>query len=483
MKFIIKLHPEIAIKSKSVRKRFTKLLENNIRLGLKVVGTHFVVKNLWDKLIVSHPSDELVDEAIDTLQRIPGIVQFLQVTEYPFETVHDIYEVVHDAFKESLQNKSFWVKVKRHGNHDFTSVDVSRYVGGGLNQNVPGVKVQLKNPDEEINLEVKQDHFFLVSRKILGMGGFPLPTQDDVLSLISGGFDSGVATYLMMRKGSRSHFCFFNLGGAAHEIGVKQVSQYLWKRYSFTHRVKFITVDFEPVVAEILENIDNGYMGVILKRMMMRAAAAVADKLNIKAIVTGESIGQVSSQTITNLNVIDRVTPQLILRPLLHFDKHEIIQIAREIGTEDFAKTMPEYCGVISRSPTVAAKLEKVEAEEQKFDFSVLDRVLAAAPVRDIRDIETETREQVPEIALVSDIPEGTEIVDIRAPDEEDANPLTLESTPVHCIPFFKLATKFEELDSSKQYLLYCERGVMSKLQALLLHEQGHTNVKVYQPK
>ncbi|TMP13419.1 tRNA 4-thiouridine(8) synthase ThiI, partial [Pseudoalteromonas ruthenica] len=91
--------------------------------------------------------------------------------------------------------------------------------------------------------------------------GFPLPTQEDVLSLISGGFDSGVATYQMMRKGARTHFLFFNLGGAAHEIGVKQVSHFLWNRFSSTHKVKFITVDFEPVVAEILENVENGQMG------------------------------------------------------------------------------------------------------------------------------------------------------------------------------------------------------------------------------
>ena len=115
------------------------------------------------------------------------------------------------------------------------------------------------------------------------MAGFPLPTQDDVLSLMSGGFDSGVASYQMIRKGARTHFLFFNLGGAAHEIGVKQASYYLWKQYSSTHKVKFITVDFEPVVAEILENVENSQMGVVLKRMMMRAGSTVAEKLNIQA--------------------------------------------------------------------------------------------------------------------------------------------------------------------------------------------------------
>ena len=93
------------------------------------------------------------------------------------------------------------------------------------------------------------------------MGGFPIATQEDVLSLMSGGFDSGVASYQMIKKGARTHYCFFNLGGAAHEVGVKQVSYYLWNKFGASHRVKFFAVDFEPVVEEILENIENGLDG------------------------------------------------------------------------------------------------------------------------------------------------------------------------------------------------------------------------------
>ena len=114
---------------------------------------------------------------------------------------------------------------------------------------------------------------------------------------------------------------------------MKQVSYYLWNKFGASHKVKFFAIDFEPVVGEILENIDNGHMGVILKRMMMRAAAQVAERMGIQSLVTGESLGQVSSQTLTNLNVIDRVTDTLILRPLVAYDKQDIIDIARKIGT------------------------------------------------------------------------------------------------------------------------------------------------------
>ncbi len=484
MKLIVKLHPEIAIKSKSVRKRFTRLLENNIRLSLRPIDENVVVKNLWDKLEVqSQVEDEQIKaELIDQLKRVPGIIQFLEVSGFKFETFDDIYQPVFAAYKDELQGKSFCVKVKRSGEHDFTSVDVARYVGGGLNQNVEGASVKLKNPEKVIHLEIKNDNAYIVTAIHQGMGGFPLPTQDDVLSLISGGFDSGVASYLMIRKGSRTHYCFFNLGGAAHEIGVKQVSHYLWSKFSKTHKVKFVSVDFEPVVAEILENVENGQMGVVLKRMMMRAASMVAEKMGVKAIVTGESIGQVSSQTIANLSVIDRVTPTLIIRPLIHHDKQDIIDIARDIGTEDFAKTMPEYCGVISKNPTVSAKLERIEQEETNFDFSILERVVQEADVKDIRDIAKEAETELPEVETVSEIPEGTVIIDVRAPQEEEESPLELDDIEVACIPFFKVASKFPDLDQSKNYLLYCDRGVMSKLQALLLKEQGYSNVNIFQP-
>jgi len=314
------------------------------------------------------------------------------------------------------------------------------------------------------------------------VGGFPIATQEDVLSLLSGGFDSGVASYMMIRRGCRTHYCFFNLGGAAHEIGVKQVAYYLWNKYGASHRIKFVSVPFEPVVAEILEKVENSQMGVILKRMMMRAASRVAERMRIQALVTGESLGQVSSQTLTNLSVIDRVTDTLILRPLITSDKQEIINTARQIGTADFAETMPEYCGVISKKPTVKAVMGKIEAEEANFDFGCLDQALAESRVYDIRELAEEAASQVIEVESVSGFDDNQVVLDIRAPEEEEECPLMLENVEVQHMPFYQLSTRFDSLDQSKTYLLYCDRGVMSKLQALYLHEQGFTNVKVYRP-
>lgn len=483
MKFIIKLFPEITIKSQTVRLRFIKILTSNIRNVLKPLGEEISVVRNWDNIEVRVKGETKHDEICDMLGRIPGIHHILEVEEKPFTSLHHIYEMTHESYGASLENKTFCVRVKRRGKHEFSSIEAERYIGGGLNQHIPSAKVKLKDPDTTVHLEIEDDKLILVKSRIEGIGGFPIGTQEDVLSLISGGFDSGVSSYMLMRRGCRVHYCFFNLGGAAHEIGVKQIAHYLWNRFGSSHKVRFIAVNFEPVVAEILEKVDDGQMGVVLKRMMVRAASKVAERYGVQAIVTGEALGQVSSQTLTNLRLIDNASDTLVLRPLISHDKEQIIKLARQIGTEDFAKTMPEYCGVISKSPTVKAVKARIEAEEANFDFAILESVVEQAQNIDIRQIAQESLEKVPEIEMVSELSiENEVILDIRSIDEFEDKPLNVNGMEVKHIPFYKLSTQFGDLPKDKTYLLYCDRGVMSRLQALYLKEQGYENIKVYRP-
>lgn len=482
LEFIIKLHPEISIKSKSVRKRQTLLLERNLKTILKQVDDNVLITNHYDHLTVQSLHVECRAAMVDRLACIPGIVAFSQMQTCSFKDLHDIFEQVATVYVPQLAHKTFCVRVRRQGEHPFSSLEAERYIGGGLNQRVTSAKVQLKKPEITIKLEIKQDKFLLVAETFRGMGGFPLPSQSDVLSLISGGYDSAVASYFMIRKGLRTHYLFFNLGGAAHEAGVREMAFYLWQKYSLSHRVKFVSVDFAPIVAEILEKVESGLMGVVLKRLMMRAASRVAENLGIKAIVTGESIGQVASQTIANLAVIDSVTDTLILRPLIYQDKQEIIDLARQIGVEELARTMPEYCGVISKSPTVNAVLSDVIATEQAIDPQILETVLSQSKVLDIRTVEYQAEQQARAVATEEILPPQAVVLDIRVQDDAEAKPLVLRHHQVINIPFFRLASKFAELDQQKQYYCYCERGVMSRLQALLLQEMGYQNVAVYRP-
>jgi thiamine biosynthesis protein ThiI len=483
MHFIVKVFPEIFIKSMPVRKRMIRQLRDNLRKLLSHQGVAIDVQRDWEKIeIVSPAADEATTARVaEILARTPGIANFSLIHAYPLGDLETIFQHVLPHWRDALAGKTFCVRVRRHGTHEFGSTDVEKYVGGGLLEHSNAAGVSLKNPQITVPLEIKWDRLFVVTSKTRGLGGFPLGEQDPVLSLISGGFDSTVSTYLCIKRGLRAHYCFFNLGGRAHELGVKEVAYFLWNKYGASHRVKFVTVPFENVVSEILEKVDNAYMGVVLKRMMLRAAEQVATGLEIPALVTGESVAQVSSQTLINLSVIDQVTNMLVLRPLATMDKGDIIDISRQIGTETFAASMPEYCGVISVSPTTRARMHRVEQVEANFDSEVLTQAIASRIEQNIDEIVDELGADL-SVLLVADLQPEHVVIDIRHPDEVNLAPLQLASATVHTIPFYSLNKQFPQLQANQQYLLYCEKGVMSQLHAAHLKDAGHTNVGVYRP-
>lgn len=484
MHFIVKPFPEIFVKSLPVRKRLTRMLAQNLkRLFREIEGAQ--VHSDFEKLEVSIPDvRENRDRAIEILLNAPGINQFSETLTFNFDSLEHIAEICQSHIAERIFDKTFVVRVKRSGKQEFKSTDVERYVGGYLLHNTGARGVDLHTPDIRVQLEIRQQKLFIIGETWQGLGGFPLGSQEKVLSLISGGFDSSVASYLATRRGLVTHYLFFNLGGRAHEIGVKEVAHYLWQKYSRSHPVKFITVPFEDVVNEILINIPKSYMGVALKRMMLRAAEKIAEQYEFKALVTGESVAQVSSQTLANLAVIDSISEMLILRPLATMDKIEIIKIARAIGTEDFAASMPEYCGVISRKPTTNARHHIIEDAETSFDFSILDRAVANHKTESMADLPDSVTE-IPVDIYELPVPEAV-IVDVRHPDEVLNQPVPeaihSDNELIH-IPYFRIQKEFARTDSKKRYLLYCDKGVMSRLHAELLLEGGYRNVGVYRPR
>lgn len=479
MLFLVKLFPEITIKSRPVRKRFIRQLRKNLKSVLSLVVEDVVVRGEWDSLEVEVPDTANKDQVIERLASTPGISLFLEVERYELPDMDGMLALALTHYKARLKGRTFAVRCKRMGTHPYSSVDVERFVGAGLNQGTEAAGVKLVDPDVTVAMEIRDNAFYMVAEQHQGLGGFPLGCQDSVLSLISGGFDSAVSSYLCLSRGLQTHYCFFNLGGKAHELAVKELALFLWMKYHSSHRVKFVSVPFEGVVAEILQKVDNAQMGVILKRMMLRAADHVARQLGIQALVTGESVAQVSSQTLTNLAVIDQVSETLVLRPLATTDKQQIIDIAREIGTEEFSRNIPEYCAVISRNPTTKARPERIEREESHFDFQVLQDAIASARTQLITELDEDIASGTPEVEVVQVINNGDIVIDIRHPDEVDSSPLTLGDSTILNIPFYSLRSSFEDLDPNQNFLLYCDRGMMSRLHAAHLLDEGFKNVSV----
>ncbi|MDX1635598.1 MAG: tRNA uracil 4-sulfurtransferase ThiI [Marinobacter sp.] len=482
MKLLIRPAPEVTIKSKPVRRHQMRHLRQNIRKLLKQLDERIRVDGAWDRVVVTAPADA-PDPAlvIENLRRIPGISTIQEIAEFPLRGLDDMAERALAAFAGRLQGRSFAVRARRQGNHDFRSDQVNCHVGRVLLERSGAARVDLKHPEVLVRIEIQQDSYHIAHHRHRGLGGYPLGSVESVMTLISGGYDSSVAAYLMLRRGIRSHFLFFNLGGTAHEVGVRQVVHYLWSRYGASHSAKFISVPFEGVVAEIMRSVNHRHWGVVLKRQMLRAAAEIAARNNAAGLVTGDAVAQVSSQTMTNLNVVDRACDQVVLRPLIAMDKEEIIRLATEIGTEAFARNMPEYCGVISQKPVTRAKLPRIESDEALMDPQALADAVAGrseCPVDQLMAplVTPEEVEMVTTPAL------GDVIIDLRHPSEGERSPLALTGNPVMKIPFYQLSEELATLPADRQYLLYCDRGTMSRLHAGHLRAAGYDNIRVYAP-
>ncbi len=477
-KFILKLFPEIMVKGASAKKQMVQQLYSNLQTLLHDIDETVAIKKFSDKIEVVTPVTVL-EKVRNTLLHTPGIEQVLEALQFDkMETLEQIKEKVCEVAAPDIEGKSFVVRAKRTGSHPFNSSEMERVIGGYTLAHSNADRVDLHTPEETVRIELINNQLNIITRKYAGLGGFPIGTQGDVLSLMSGGFDSTVASYLTMKRGIKTHFIFFNLGGAAHEIGVKQVSLYLWSRYGASHPVKFVSVPFDSVVEEIFRSTAETYMGVTLKRLMLMAAEKIADEMNIDALVTGESVAQVSSQTLRNLALIDQVTNKLVLRPLATFNKPEIINIATKIGTRYFAENMPEYCGVISKNPIIHGSFKRMEREAKRFNYEVLDKAVEDAISIDVRDIVEDVSKAAP-VEVVKDLSsDNYTVIDIRT----DAPCIRTECESIQ-IPFHKLKTEFKKLPQDREYLLYCDKGIMSQLHAQYLRDsENRENVRVYRP-
>lgn len=478
-KFILKLFPEIMVKGSSAKRQMVGQLYNNLVKLLGRLSNEIHVKKFSDKLEVVTPLG-LVVEVRQVLLDTPGIEQVLEALQFDgMETLDEIKVKVNEVMAHEITGKTFVVRVKRTGKHPFRSLDIEQTVGGYMLEHGDAKGVDLHHPEVTIRIELINKQLNIITTKHVGLSGFPLGTQGDILSLMSGGFDSTVASYLTMKRGIKTHFIFFNLGGIAHEIGVKQVALYLWNKFGASHRVSFISVPFDAVIEEIFRSTHESYMGVTLKRLMLIAAEKVADEMGIDALLTGESVAQVSSQTLRNLALIDQVTKKLVLRPLATMNKPEIIDIANKIGTRRFAENMPEYCGVISKNPITHGSYKRMEEEAKRFDYAVLDKAVEDAQKIYVDEIIDDVASAAP-VEVVQDLDSDKYVViDIRA--EEECIETPCKSIK---IPFHKLKTEFKKLPKDKEYLLYCEKGIMSQLHAQYLRDaEDARNVRVYRPK
>lgn len=494
MKIIIKPFAEIMVKSKPVRKRFLSVLQTNLTIAIKKIDLKFKVSSFWDNLEVNIFSDISTfkqTELKKIISRIPWVESFIEVEkiECSFDKEKEIdfnyiWEKVLDIYLDKIIGKSFSVRVKRIWKHSFSSPEIERHLWWYLLKKLDekwykGI-VNLKNPDIKVGLEINSNTIYIVKDNILWIWGFPIWTQDKVISLISGWFDSSVSTFSMMKRWCKVDFLFFNLGWSAHELWVKQVSYFLNQSFSSWYNANIITVPFENIIKELLTKVNHRYIWVILKRLMLRVADLISKESNYLAIIKWDSLWQVSSQTLKNMFVIDKVCETLVLRPLISFNKQEIVDLSKKIGTYNFAVNMPEYCWIISDSPSTWANLKDIIEQENNLDNNILIESYNNKKIEKVENIVKDL--ELGEIEL-SYLPwENEIIIDIRESSLSKKNPIVFENVEVLEIPFFDINNRFKDLDQAITYLFYCDKWVLSNLHWLYLKEKWFTNIKVFRP-
>ena len=365
---------EIVLKGLN-RKAFERKLLNNIAARLKPVG-NFKISCLQSTVYVE-PEDDSCDleEAFEACGKIFGIISMTRASACEKDK-DAIAQLAIRCLKEEMQNaKSFKVESKRSDkSFPMTSIQLSQYVGGELQEAYPDTPVDVHNPELTVYVEVRDLAAYVHANPVSGAGGMPVGSNGVAVTLLSGGIDSPVSTYLIARRGVRLipvHFFSFPYTSEQAKEKVVELATLLT---DYCGKMTIEVVQFTHIQEEIRDKCPEEYFTLIMRRFMMRLAEKIALYYGAGAIVTGENLGQVASQTMEAMAVTRAVTTLPIVQPLIGFDKEEIVRLARRIGT--FGTSILPYedcCTVFTpRHPRTKPKLKDVEAVEAALDVDTL---------------------------------------------------------------------------------------------------------------
>ncbi|MEB3774156.1 MAG: THUMP domain-containing protein [Desulfurococcales archaeon] len=338
-------YSEIAVKGRHTRRRMEELLVEGIRELLSRSGVEGEPHRVDGRVIVytSRPR-----EASKAISRVFGVKSLSPAVEAIFRDLEDLVEAAYNYFKDRVRGRIFRVRARRAGSHSFTSKDVERLLGARLME--AGARgVDLEAPEYTAYVEIRGERLYMYDEVLPGPGGLPLGSEDPVLVLFSGGFDSTVAAWRAMRRGSRAYLLYYDMGVEEARDNAVEAASRLMRLYAYGYKPKLYIVGFRGVAMIARSSIRPEYQLLAIRRYMMEHATSLARRMGIEAIVTGESVGQVASQTIRNLYLISSGLDIAILRPLAGSDKDEIMEEARRIGLYDIVSRQIEVCG---RAPT-----------------------------------------------------------------------------------------------------------------------------------
>ena len=381
---------ELNTKGKN-KKDFIKTLAVNIRNALKDFP-NLSFETRYDHIYVGL-NNMGYEPVLDRLQEVSGIYALSLV--YRSEKDVDIVKQNALALIQEEEGRTFKVKVKR-GDKTFPLVsdEITRIVAGHILKNSNDrFKVDVHNPDILLSIEVRNEATYIFTKTVLGAGGYPLGVGGKTMHMLSGGIDSPVAAYLMMKRGVAIECIHFASPPYTQQGVIYKLEDLLKVLNKYQTRIRLHIVPFTKIQEAIYDNAPESYCITLMRRMMFRLADALAKRRKCPVISSGESIGQVASQTLQSMHVINEVTNTPVIRPLATADKTEIIKISKKIGTYDISIRPYEDCCTIftPKAPKTAPHLDEVMAFEKKFDYeSLIKEALANIEVMILSDNEEE---------------------------------------------------------------------------------------------
>ncbi len=368
-KVILIKYGELSTK-KANRNFFINTLYNNVKNKLR----NFDVKITKDR---ARMYIEFKDEELESIKLV--IDKIFGIHMYHIANIVDTnIESIKDAAVQILKDKTFStfkVETKRsYKEFPQDSVEISRIVGGTILKNVENIKVDVHNPDILVQVEVREERSFIYLNSYNGSGGYPVGTQPKGMLMLSGGIDSPVAGYLAMKRGIKIEAVYFEAMPHTSLEARNKVVDLTKKLVDYTDCINLHVVNFTPIQEAIYKNCRPDYCITIMRRMMYRIMEKIVKQRDGYVIINGESIGQVASQTLTSMSVINEVTNVPVIRPVACLDKLEIIDIARKIDTYDISVLPFEDCCTVfvPRHPVINPKLTVAVFEENKFDYSTM---------------------------------------------------------------------------------------------------------------
>jgi len=321
------------------------------------------------RMYIEFNNDDL-DEILKRINNIFGIHEYL--VAYKVKTDEEVIkENVLDIIKKENFN-TFKVETKRSWkNFPIQSLDFSRMIGGLILKNTESKKVDVHNPDLLLNIEIRKDYTYIYTNYYYGLGGYPNNTLGKGLLMLSGGIDSPVAAYLAMKRGVHIEAIYFEAIPHTSLEARNKVIKLCEKLAKYTHSIKLHIIPFTEIQEAIYKTADEEYVITIMRRMMYRISERLAKRRRCLTLINGESIGQVASQTLTSMSVINNVTNMPVIRPVACLDKLEIIEISKKIDTYDISILPFEDCCTVfvPKHPVINPDLKLCIEMEERFDY------------------------------------------------------------------------------------------------------------------